>query len=248
MAEWFETTNRSFEKIEGKLFMFPYAGGGASAFRKWQGYFDHIKLFAAQYPGRENRMTEKPIDKFQIILENLYEFLSKNISEETPYYLFGHSLGTKFVYELVLKIKENKLPLPRGIIVSAGKAPCYKEEKPIYDLGDDEFIKEINRFSATPREIIKNYDIMKMFLPMLRADFILDETYANSKVKAIDVPILGMMGTEDRELTIEQLMEWGKYTTRGFLYTYIEGGHMFINTNTENVIKEIKKFIGELND
>ncbi|MGL5440738.1 MAG: thioesterase II family protein [Filifactoraceae bacterium] len=134
---------------------------------------------------------------------------------------------------------------PKGIIVSAGKAPCFKEENPIYNLNDNDFIKGINRYSGTPKEIIQNIDVMKIFLPMLRADFILDETYIKKDIVKIDVPIFGLMGTEDTELSVEQLKKWEDYTSKDFSYKYIEGGHMFLNTNTEMLAKEINNFIDE---
>lgn len=248
MAAWFEVINKDIDNKKANLFLFPYAGGGASIFRKWRDFFKDIKLYAAQYPGRENRITEEPINEFDVLLNNIFERLKEIITDEKPYYLFGHSLGTKVVYELTLKIISNKLPKPKGIIVSAGRAPCYKEKNPIYHMEDSEFIKEINRFSGTPMEIIENIEIMKVFLPVLRADFVIDETYVNEKITKLDIPILGIIGTEDKELTIEQLKKWEDYTTKEFNYKYIEGGHMFINTNIEKVAYEINKFIDECDD
>ena len=80
---------------------------------------------------------------------------------------------------------------------------------------------------------------------MLRADFMIDETYQRKEIEKIDVPILGLMGTDDKELKIEELKKWEEYTTKDFQYRYVEGGHMFINTNTELVAKEISGFINE---
>lgn len=245
MSDWFELINKDIINVKANLIIFPYAGGGASAFKKWGKYFDNVKLYAAQYPGRENRMTEKSIQEFNVLLDKVYENLKSIICDGTPYYLFGHSLGTKLVYELTLKIIKDGFHKPEGIIVSAGKAPCFKEENPIYNLEDIEFIKGINRYSGTPEEIIQNIDIMKIFLPMLRADFIIDETYVREDIIKVDIPILGLMGTEDKELAINQLQKWEEYTTKDFCYKYIEGSHMFINTNTEIVAKEIKNFIDE---
>lgn len=243
MEKWFEVINKDIKCENIKLILFPYAGGGASIFRNWKEFFKDIKLYAAQYPGRENRMSETPINEFNILLEKIFEEFKVVISDNKPYYLFGHSLGTKIVYELALKIISNGLPQPKGIIVSAGRAPCYKEKKPIYNLDDREFIKEINRFSGTPIEIIENIEIMSLFIPMLRADFIIDETYVNENITKLDIPIHGFMGTEDKELTIKEFKKWKDYTNREFTYTYIEGGHMFINTNTEEVTNEINKLI-----
>lgn len=251
---WFEVINKNIINEKAKLLVFPYAGGGVSVFRKWEKYFGDIRVYATQYPGRENRIGEEPIKDFDILLENIYENLGDIISGDIPYYLFGHSLGTKLIYELTLKIfdkicREPKglINKPKGIIVSAGKAPCFKEENPIYHLNDVDFIKGINRYSGTPKEIIQNIEIMKVFLPMLRADFMIDETYQRKDIVKIDIPILGLMGTEDNELKIEELRKWEEYTINDFKYSYIEGGHMFVNTNTELVTSEISKFIYENN-
>lgn len=245
MGDWFEIINKSIISENARLIMFPYAGGGASVFRKWGKLFSNIRLYAVQYPGRENRMSEEPIKDFDILINEVFKNLIKIIDYDRPYYLFGHSLGTKLVYELTLRIMNDSMKKPSGIIVSGGKAPCFKEENPIYHLDDIDFIKGINRYSGTPEEIIQNIEIMKIFLPMLRADFMIDETYQRKEIEKIDIPILGLMGTDDEEFKIEELKKWEEYTTKDFKYRYIEGGHMFINTNTELVAKEISSFINE---
>ena len=43
------------------LFCFPYAGGGASAFRLWKADLPkRIEIARIQLPGRENRIRERP--------------------------------------------------------------------------------------------------------------------------------------------------------------------------------------------
>lgn len=55
MSGWFEEINSYIEEDNATLFIFPFAGGGVSSFRKWGEKFEHIKVLVAQYPGRENR-------------------------------------------------------------------------------------------------------------------------------------------------------------------------------------------------
>ena len=52
-----------------RLFCFPYAGGGASAFKSWNEFFsDDIELCIFQMPGREERLGEKLItDMSQLV-------------------------------------------------------------------------------------------------------------------------------------------------------------------------------------
>ena len=244
----FEKINQvNFQNNKKSIFLFPYAGGGTSSFIKWKNYFEDISLYVAQFPGRENKLPQQALVSFEEILDFAFESIIEKISTCETYYMFGHSLGTKIVYELTLKIMASGLPRPKGIIISAGKAPIYKEENPISHLDDENFIKEINRFSGTPEALIKNIDVMKLFLPVLRADFLIDESYVRTSVEKIDVPILALMGTEDNELTLEQLLRWKEYTSESFEFEYIEGGHMFVNTNAESVVFNIKKFLEKYN-
>lgn len=247
--KWFvKAPGMENKNICNQLFLFPYAGGGASVFRKWQTYFENTELFVVQYPGRENRMKEKPIEDFDLLIKKVFSELCKIISKDIPYFLFGHSLGTKVVYELTLKIQKHHLHPPEGLILSAGKAPCFEEKKPIHNLEENVFIEEIARFSGTPQEIIQNKEMMKIFVPMLRADFTLDETYRREKIEKVNCPILGLMGTQDQKLTLEEFLKWQEYTNLDFFYRFIEGGHMFVNTNSAIVIQDILEFIDEYNN
>lgn len=226
------------------IFIFPYAGGGVSSFKNWGEHFMSNKVYFAQYPGRENRFTEKAISNIDDLVEELFKDIKIVFDFKSPYYFFGHSMGTKVVYELALKIKESNLPNPNGIIISAGRAPCYKEPNPIYHLNDEGFIEGLRRYDGTPNEILDNKDLISIFLPTLRADFIIDEDYQDIAGKKLDSKILGLMGDLDEEMGLEELLKWQDYTTKEFSYKYIEGKHMFVNTSAENVIRSIKEFIG----
>lgn len=157
-------------------------------------------------------------------------------------------MGTKIVYELALKIKESGLPNPNGIIISAGRAPCYKEPNPIYHLDDDGLIEGLRRYGGTPKEILEDKNLTRIFLPMLRADFIINEDYQDIEGKKLDSRILALMGDIDEEMELEELLKWQDYTTKEFSYKYIKGKHMFVNTSAESVIKEIKEFVSSDED
>lgn len=243
MGMWFEYVNKETENTKASLFVFPFAGGGVSAFRKWGGQFENIKFFVAQYPGRENRFSEKAISNIEELVKALFEDLKMTFDFNSPYYFFGHSMGTKIAYELALKIKENGLPNPNGIIISAGRAPCYKEPNPIYHLDDAGFIEGLRRYDGTPNEILDNKDLIGIFLPTLRADFIVDEDYQDKEGEKLNSKILGLMGDIDEEMEVEELLKWQDYTTKEFSYKYIEGKHMFVNTSPKSVINAIKEFV-----
>ena len=166
MSKNFEILSKEINEnnIIANLFIFPFAGGGVSAFRKWKDEFEDIKLLVAQYPGRENRFSEKAISDINILVDNLFEDMKENFDFRKPYYLFGHSMGTKIVYELALRIKNSDYINPRGIIISGGRAPLYKEPHPIYHLDDDGFIEGLRRYEGTPKEILDNKDLISQIL------------------------------------------------------------------------------------
>lgn len=241
-----EQSERNGYKNEKKviLFCFPYAGGGASVFRTWQEKIGKdIKIIPAHYPGHEERIMEKPFESMDDLVLNIYKEISE--LQEQPFYLFGHSVGSRIAYEVAVKCEENEQKNLQGIIVSAGLAPNRIEPRPIYNLPDELFFKEISKYSRTPMEIFKNKDLWNIFSPMLRADFKIADTYCDKKYRTIDIPVLALRGTLDPEISLKDLKEWKAYTTSKFHYTDIEGEHLFIDTNTDKVLEVIKKYIME---
>ncbi|EPT35020.1 thioesterase II family protein [Streptococcus agalactiae] len=229
--------------LKARLFLFPYAGGGSAAFRNWADKFEDIQLSTILYPGRECRFSDTPVDNIDVLSKEIFSEIINTVDFELPYFLFGHSMGTKVVYEVALKIKESEYPNPVGIIISGGRAPCYKEPRPIYHLDDNRFRESLKRYDGTPKEIIENEELFNIFLPMLRADFIVDEKYEKEKVEKLDTEILGLMGNVDEEISVDELIKWEDYTTAGFGCETISGAHMFVITNPDEVIIKIKQFI-----
>lgn len=231
--------------VEGVgLFCFPYAGGGASVFRLWQEKLGTgINVYPAHYPGHEERIMEKPWKDMDMLVNSLIEEMKQLVS--CPFFLFGHSMGSRVVYELAVRFEELGQKNLQGIIVSSGLAPNRMEKNPIYDLPENAFFDELSKYSRTPVELFKNRDLWAIFEPMLRADFTLADTYCNKKHQKIHVPVLALRGTMDAEISQVDLQEWREFTTAEFYQTEIEGEHLFIDTNTDYVLEAIKKFIRE---
>ena len=87
----------------------------------------------------------------------------------------------------------------------------------------------MKRYGGTPKEILDNRDLIGIFLPMLRADFLIDEKYQDVKYEKIDSSIFGLMGIDDKEMILEELKKWRDYTTKEFSYEYIDGAHMYLS-------------------
>jgi medium-chain acyl-[acyl-carrier-protein] hydrolase len=123
-----------------RLFCFPYAGGGASAYRKWSDSLPQsIEVCAVQLPGREMRIKEPAYSDVHPLVDVLAPALASFL--DRPFALFGHSMGALVAFELARKIRRDCSLLPESLFVSARNAPCMVlKHKPLTNLPDDELI------------------------------------------------------------------------------------------------------------
>ncbi|HRU97887.1 MAG TPA: thioesterase domain-containing protein [Ruminococcus sp.] len=223
------------EKI---LFCFPYAGGGASAFREWVSGLDGvIEVCPIQLPGREERICERGYTDMKKLAADISDTI-EDIVEKRECFFYGHSMGGKIAYETALELFRRGKKI-HHMFISGCEAPHIEISNKIYDLPDEEFCNEIISFEGTPEELCQNKELFKFFLPLLRADFTLAETYCADKCIPLDCPISVMYGTEDSEAQYEAVMEWKPYTKKNFDITSFEGGHFFIKSEMEGVWKNV---------
>lgn len=224
------------------LFCLPFAGGGSSAFRMWVEKFQGKKMVVCpvQLPGREEKIMEEPYCDMEELLDDLFEQIKPYNGNEL--FLFGHSMGAKLSYELAKRLEENDIRVA-GLIVSGSRVPHIPEPHPICHLPSKEFEKEISRFDGTPKEILENKEILEFFLPMLRADFIMDETYYTKEVKKLECPIVAFGGREDNEAEEEAIMQWEEYTKNVFRYEMFSGGHFFVREQEEKILGRLQEIM-----
>lgn len=76
-------------------------------------------------------------------------------------------------------------------------------------------------------------------LPILRSDFQMVNNYSISTDKKLKSPILTIRGTQDKEITKDDLKGWEKYTTGIIVVEEIVGGHFLISEKSEEIIEKI---------
>ncbi len=225
-----------------RLFCLPYAGAGASVYRGWSSLFaDNTGVYPVQLPGRENRIAEPSFST----MEGLVEALSRAIlpSLNRPFVFFGHSIGARIAFELARNIQKNWGLHPRHLIVSGSRAPHISEPKPLHHLPDNEFIQELRRFSGTPEEVLQNRELMDMFIPVLRADFCVDETYACVMEPPLACPITAFGGTKDGEASRQEIAAWAAQTLADFDMEMVEGGHFFLHSHRDVLVRSVSRIL-----
>lgn len=226
-----------------RLFCFPYAGGGASIYRQWASKLPAwIEVCALQLPGRENRMSEPGYTDVKNAVEEVADTIHTLLDK--PFYLFGHSMGSVISFELARFLKRHNLLEPQRLFISAKRGPQVPRRdtnEDIHALPDREFLAGIKKLGGTPDEVLQNEELMELFLPMLRADFTLLETYKYVPAPPLACPISAYCGTGDKEVNKEEMLGWQEQTTGTFKLTMIPGNHFFIHGQQDLLLKYISQ-------
>lgn len=105
-----------------RLFCFPYAGAGASAYRLWPNHLPtSVELCAVQTPGRESRLRERPFTSFRDLIEAAVDGLEPSC--DRPFAFFGHSMGSLVAFEVARALVARGNTPPVHLFVSGQRAP-----------------------------------------------------------------------------------------------------------------------------
>ena len=220
-----------------RVFCFPYAGGAASVYSSWEGIVKE-RIYTIQLPGRENRIQEKLYTNMEGLVEDLYGEIKEYI--DVPYCFFGHSLGGKIAYELIRKIQEEKGKSPEFLCVSACGVPSIKEKTNIHTLSDDELIKVLPQYTNIPLHILRNKNLMELFLPRIRADFKISEEYYREEEVNLNIPIIAIGGKYDKQVNLQSIRAWNRYTEKFELHL-LERDHMYLEEEKDMIVDIIER-------
>lgn len=229
-----------------RLFCFPYAGAGASVFYSWSNKLpSDIEVCAVQLPGRESRIAETPFTRLDPLIEALTPVLAPNL--ELPFAFFGHSVGALICFELACQLRRQKLPTPLHLFVSARRAPQIPlSQFPVHQLPEPAFVERIRHFSGTPWEVLQNPELMSLFLPILRADLAINETYVYQPEAPLSSSISAFGGFYDPEVTMEELDAWRDLTSSNFSLLMFPGDHFFIKSETNALLAAISEDLSRM--
>ncbi|MCW8092486.1 thioesterase II family protein [Alteromonas sp. ASW11-130] len=221
-----------------RLFCFPFAGGSISTYIPWiEQFSSDIEFVLIQPPGRGVRIAEPPHNCMGALVSEILEH--KKFVTKTPYIVFGHSLGSRVAYELCRQLNLLEMPLPEYFIASGSRAPHISSDKPhIHGLPKNDFIKELEQLNGTPKELLENKELMDLFIPLLRADFKIAETYMAQEAK-MPFPILVLHGREDVDIDPHQIAGWQDLSCIECTLVQLPGDHFFINEFRNEVIKQV---------
>ncbi len=225
-----------------RLLCFAYAGGGVSVFARWPlGLPPGTEVCVVQLPGREGRIKETTTG-----LETAVDAVNLELDRcrELPLVLFGHSMGSLLAFELARRLRRLRGRAPVHFVASGLIAPQFHSAgRTLHTLPEPDFIWEIQkRYGGIPKAVLDDPAYLSVFVPALRADIKMAETYHYVDQPPLPCPITVFSGEEDR-LANHGLQGWGAQTEGSFGVKMFPGGHFFVNTARETVLEEMSRIL-----
>jgi surfactin synthase thioesterase subunit len=214
-----------------RLFCFPYAGGGAMAYRKWPAALaDEAELFAVQPPGREERLADPAFLDLDSLLAELVPILLPYL--DVPFAFFGHSMGALICAEAARVLHTAHARTPSRLFVSGSQALHLAHDgKKRYLLSDEELIDEIRGFNGTPEEMLRHPEMVSMLLPLIRADFSILGTYRYVPGPRLTCPITVLVGERDPLVDADGLCAWQDLTIAAVDIELFPGDHFYLQSS-----------------
>jgi medium-chain acyl-[acyl-carrier-protein] hydrolase len=223
------------------LICFPPGGCGASIFNSWSKYLPSgLAISAVQLSGRETRFKEVAFSNMDLLIPELLTGILPYI-KDVPFAVFGHSVGALIAFEFVRQLYQNNFPVPEHLIVSGRRAPHIPLDKILHLQPDSALIEELRLIGGTSDLILDDPELMSLFLPIVRADFTINETYQVGDAFSVNCPILAIGGYDDPLVNQVFLEQWRQYTTGEFETLMLSGGHMTFKENPQPLLDVVMR-------
>ncbi|GGY05682.1 thioesterase II family protein [Streptomyces hiroshimensis] len=226
-----------------RMLCFPYAGGGASAYGRWQRGLDAhgagVDVLPVHLPGREGRAAEPRFTDLDALAEDLDTDLDEEL--EQPHVLYGHSMGALIAYALTHRRQLRGAPLPQALVLSAYRAPHLPAPAiAAPDASDEELLASLADLGGIPRALLHHPEFLTALLPVARDDLMLCTGNAASRYREpVRVPLYLFGGALDRLVTLPEIVSWRRHAGRGCEVRTMPGGHFFIRAHEDLFLREL---------
>lgn len=224
-----------------KLFCLPYSGASAMFYSPWRRQLpDWLSVRPLELPGRGMRMDEP----LQTEIATLTARLADEIADEldTPYALFGHSLGGLLAFELAHALRTRGLPAPLALFASATAGPSRRDVSDYaVEKSDQQLRDRLRELQGTSESVLANDELMQLMLPILRADFLLCGSFVHGGREPLGVPIHVFGGKQD-SVSVEELLDWQEDTSTGFSLDMFEGHHFYLIEQQAPLLRQLRRY------
>ncbi|HKS47102.1 MAG TPA: alpha/beta fold hydrolase [Amycolatopsis sp.] len=227
-----------------RLVCFPHAGGSASFyFPLSRALPGSVEVLAVQYPGRQDRRSEKCVESIRELADDVAERLRE--WADRPIVLFGHSMGATVAFEVAGRLGESGV-VPAGLFVSGRRAPSRHRSENVHRRPDEGLLAELRSVGGTEARLLDDAELLTIVLPMIRSDYKAAETYRYRPRPRLTCPIVALVGDRDPKVTIDEARAWDEHTTSTFEMEVFSGGHFYLTEHLPGVVAVIQERLASL--
>ncbi|MEG1039034.1 MAG: alpha/beta fold hydrolase [Pseudomonas sp.] len=220
-----------------RLVCFAHAGGSASFFRDWACSLPgDIDLLAIQYPGREDRFNEPCLSDMHSLAEAACQALQGYA--DRPLALFGHSLGAAVAYEVATRLEQQAISVEH-LFISAHPAPQRQRGGQLHSGPDDALLDDVRRLANRPNPLLEDPGLRELFLPSLRNDYRIVETYGCPQPTALNARIAVFYPEQDPEIDLDEALAWQAASLQPLHLQRWQGNHFYLIEQRQAVLDAV---------
>ena len=206
---------------------------------------EEVELCPIELPGRGTRLGEPAIPDMNSLVRPMAEALEPLL--DLPYAVLGCSMGALVGFEFSRTLRGSWGREPETLLAVSQNAPSAPLGRlPARMMSDEELRASLRRFGGMPVEVLDNPRMMRLFLPVLRADYSVVDTYEYEAKEPLRCPIHLFAGTDDPSVGDEGLEGWRRETYSGTMLNSFDGGHFFFQNDEPGFLAVVSSRLQEL--
>ncbi len=216
------------------ILCFPFAGGSEGSFAFLKPFLPpDIQLKTIEYPGHGRRLQEQPLTDLDAIVDDAVQQIHSFLDDD--YILYGHSMGACVAFFCAERIWRAALPLPVRLVLSGHGAVTGTSTKNRHLLPREDFISMLRRMQGTPAEVLAHDELLRLFEPVLRADFAAVDTFRRSSLPVLPLDLTLFHGRDDQWTSAEEVRHWRHLVSGTTELEVLSGGHFFIREHGRHI-------------
>ncbi|WP_406428077.1 thioesterase II family protein [Streptomyces sp. NBC_00147] len=246
-------SSRTQERIQDRgrppvrLLCFHHAGGSPVSFLGWQRALgEAVDVVPVSLPGREVDGASRRYDDMDSLARALEDELGPVL--ETPYLVYGHSMGALVAYRLALRRARLARRTPERLLVGAYPAPHLPH--PLAHgahLSDEDLSALLLDLSQLPERLTADRQWLNERVRLIRADLRLCGTHRGQRPPdALPCPIDVFTGAADPLVNTEAAHAWAFHSRKECTVHVLPGGHFFPRESKFSFFERLRPIISRV--
>lgn len=226
-----------------RLVCFPHAGGAVTFFSGLaRALAPDVEVLAVQYPGRQDRHREQPVEEIPRMAEAVNEELDAILPDGRPCAFFGHSMGALVAFEAAVSLRGGRASKDLTRLFASGRAAPPAGPRPGDRLsGDEELLAELHRLGGVGKEVLGDPEMVAMIMPAVRADYRALASYGMVPGTSLDCPVTVLTGQSDPIVSPEEAAQWQDLTSAPTEVLVFPGGHFYLQDQARQVAAAVRE-------